>query len=402
MSAILQFVKPLYTEFFETYVIITRIIFNEGSLFLKMSFENINSRVEKLRTLMSEKNVDVFILFVNERSNSESCHYISGFRGSSAALLIDFDNANLITDGRYKTQSAMQSPFKITIQSELSLPEYIIKIISESNYKNVGFEAEKISHFTFQKYFADLKINWIDASDFMKILRRTKDENEITLIKKAALIGRMAYGNVLKKFVTEMSEIEFDILLNQEIKKLGAEKGWAHDDFIVASGKRSAMCHAPATTKKIQKGDIVTVDYGAMFEGYMSDITRNFSVKNPDKKALEINDILLKAHREAAKSLRPGISGKEVDSIARKIISDSGYEKNFLHGLGHGLGLEIHESPRLSQTSKDILQVGDVVTIEPGIYIEGWGGLRIEDDYLITHEGCECLTLNDNQSLEII
>ena len=162
------------------------------------------------------------------------------------------------------------------------------------------------------------------------------------------------------------------------------------------------MCHAPATMKKFSRGETVTVDYGAMTEGYMSDITRNFVIGHADDKAREINAILLKAHHEAAKALRPGISGSEVDAIARKVIADSGYGKNFLHGLGHGLGLEVHESPRLSPTSKDILQIGDVVTVEPGIYIEGWGGLRIEDDYLITEEGAECLTVNDNQSIEEI
>ena len=149
-------------------------------------------------------------------------------------------------------------------------------------------------------------------------------------------------------------------------------------------------------------GDSITVDYGAMVEGYMSDITRNFAIGKVNGELLKINDILLTAHKEAAKALRPGISGRDVDEVARKIISDSGYGENFLHGLGHGLGLEVHEAPRLSRSSKDILQIGDVVTIEPGIYIEGLGGLRIEDDYLITEDGSECLTVNDNQSIEII
>ena len=368
-----------------------------------MNFEIIKTRLEKLRALMSEKNLDVFVLIVEERANSESCHYISGFRGSSAALIIDSNEEILITDGRYLTQSKEQSPFKIIIQSEFSLPEYIVRTIKDSNFKRVGYESEKISHALFQKFFAPLThVEWIDASDLILKLRRTKDDYEISMIKKAAKIGREALGNVLKKVYAGMSEIEFDIKLMEEIKLLGAEKGWAHDDFIVASGIRSAMCHAPATLKKFSDGENVTIDYGAMVNGYMSDITRNFALGRADKKAVELNEILLKAHKEAAKVLRPGISGSEVDSVARKIISDSGYEKNFLHGLGHGLGLEVHEAPRLSRTSKDILQVGDVVTIEPGIYIEGWGGLRIEDDYLITADGAECLTLNDNQSIIII
>ena len=358
----------------------------------------INSRVNKLRALMSERKLDVFVLIVEERANSESCHYISGFRGSSAALIISMKDEMLITDGRYQTQAPQQSPFKIVIQSKVSLPQYIANAVSESEWTHVGFEAEKISHATFTKYFAPIKAEWIDASDLIAKLRRKKDSHEVELIRKAAKIGREAYGNVLKKVHEGMSELEFDIALMNEIKLLGAEKGWAHDDFIVASGERSAMCHAPATLKKFSRGDTVTVDYGAMVEGYMSDITRNFAVGEISDKAREINEILLRAHNEAAKTLRPGISGKDVDAVARKIISDAGYGDKFVHGLGHGLGLEVHETPRLSRTSQDILQVGDVVTIEPGIYIEGWGGLRIEDDYLVV----ECLTMNDNQSIQLI
>ena len=362
----------------------------------------INSRVNKLRALMSERKLDVFVLIVEERANSESCHYISGFRGSSAALIISMKDEMLITDGRYQTQAPQQSPFKIVIQSKVSLPQYIANAVSESEWTHVGFEAEKISHATFTKYFAPIKAEWIDASDLIAKLRRKKDSHEVELIRKAAKIGREAYGNVLKKVHEGMSELEFDIALMNEIKLLGAEKGWAHDDFIVASGERSAMCHAPATLKKFSRGDTVTVDYGAMVEGYMSDITRNFAVGEISDKAREINEILLRAHNEAAKTLRPGISGKDVDEVARKVISDAGYDDKFVHGLGHGLGLEVHEAPRLSRTSTDILQVGDVVTIEPGIYIEGWGGLRIEDDYLVVEDGCECLTMNDNQSIEVI
>ena len=351
---------------------------------------------------MHEKNLDAFVLMVDERSNSESCHYISGFRGSSAALIISMNETILITDGRYKTQAKMQSPFKIIIQSELSLPEFIAKSVKDSNYVRVGFEAKKISHETFKKHFDEIKVEWIDSSDFIPKLRRTKDLQEVELIRKAAKIGREAYGKVLKIAHEGMTETEFEVKFMQEIKLLGAEKGWAHDDFIVASGKRSAMCHAPATLKKFELGDTVTVDYGAMVEGYMSDITRNFAIGKINPELQRINEILLKAHKEAARALRPGISGKEVDEVARKIISDEGYGENFLHGLGHGLGLEVHEAPRLSRKSNDILKVGDVVTIEPGIYIEGLGGLRIEDDYLITEEGSECLTVNDNQSIEII
>ncbi|MBR4196311.1 MAG: aminopeptidase P family protein [Synergistaceae bacterium] len=367
-----------------------------------MNTEIITQRVEKLRALMSEKGLDVFALVVDERANSESCHYISGFRGSSAGLIITMNDSTLITDGRYITQSKAQTPFKIVIQSEKPVPEYITKMIADGGYSRAGFEAGKISHATYTKYFAPVKCEWIDASEMIPKLRRTKDAHEIALIREAGRIGREAFGNALKSVHAGMTETEFDILLNAEIKRLGAEKGWAHDDFIVASGERSAMCHAPATGKIFADGESVTVDYGAMYEGYMSDITRNFALGHASDKAREINAILLRAHHEAVKALRPGVKGADVDAVARKVIADSGYGDKFVHGLGHGLGLEVHESPRLSRTSEDTLMAGDVVTVEPGIYIEGFGGLRIEDDYLITEDGCECLTVNDNQSLIII
>lgn len=364
-----------------------------------MNGEIIIQRLEKLRALMSEKNLDAFVLTVDERANSESCYYISGFRGSSAGLIITMNDAHLITDGRYTTQAKQQSPFTITIQSEVPMLKYIADNITG---KRIGFEAKKISYADYEKYFAPVKVQWVDASDLIPTLRRTKDAHEVELIRQAAQIGRKAYGETLKLAHVGMTETEFDIKLIERIKLNGAEKGWAHDDFIVASGVRSAMCHAPATLKEFASGETVTVDYGAMVEGYMSDITRNFALGRIDDRVREVNDILLRAHHEAAAALRPGISGQEIDGIARKVISDAGYGDYFVHGLGHGLGLEVHEAPRLSKTSKDILKVGDVVTVEPGIYIEGWGGLRIEDDYLITPEGSECLTVNDNQSIEVV
>mgnify|MGYP002625972892 CR=1 FL=1 len=367
-----------------------------------MNTDIINARLNKLRELMGKKRIEVFFLIVDERANSENCHYISGFRGSSALLMIDYDTAHLITDGRYTTQSRQQSPFKITIQSEVPLLKYMADRVKDAGWQHVGFEAKKISHSDYCEYLETVGVHWHDVSDLIPKLRRTKDAHEVELIRRAALIGRKAYGETLQLAHVGMTETEFELKLMERIKLNGAEKGWAHDDFIVASGARSAMCHAPATLKKFADGDNVTVDYGAMVEGYMSDITRNFALGHISDKAREINAVLLRAHHEAAKALRPGIPGHDVDAVARGVIEAAGYEKFFLHGLGHGLGLEVHETPRLSRTSKDILQAGDVVTIEPGIYIEGWGGLRIEDDYLITSDGAECLTVNDNQSIEII
>ena len=364
-------------------------------------FDIVNGRLDRLRALMRERGADAFVLMVLERLNSESCHYISGFRGSSAALLIDGEDARLVTDGRYRTQAAKQSPFSLTVQSELPLPAYVARAVAEKGWRTVAFEAEKVSQALFEAVFRPLSARWVDGSTFIPSLRRSKDRVEADAIHRAAVIARNAYDSVLEQVSPGMTEVEFESRMLSEIKRLGGEKGWVHDDFIVASGERGAMCHARATCKPFESGDTVTFDYGVTVDGYMCDITRNFAVGHAQPRALELNDILLRAHREAAAALRPGIAGRDVDAVARKIITDAGYGKDFVHGLGHGLGLEIHEAPRLSAISKDVLQVGDVVTIEPGIYIEGWGGLRIEDDYLITETGSECLSLPDNQSLRV-
>ena len=366
-----------------------------------MEFDKITERVAKLRTSLSKQSLDAFMLFVNENQNSESCRYISGFSGSSAVLLIDHKRALIISDGRYKEQAEEQSPFKFILQGK-SMEKDAIRIISESNYKCVGFEAEKISHYMYKNHLAKHPIRWEDASSLIPLLRRTKDASEITSIMRAGEIAFEAYSAAIQESHAGMTEREFSALLLYKITRMGGEKGWAHDDFIVVSGERGSLPHGMATNKKFETGDIVTVDFGVTIDDYMCDITRNFCIGKPSQKAEEINDLLSRAHMQAAKSLAPSESGQKIDGIARKIITDAGYGKQFAHGLGHGLGLEVHESPRLSPHSRDILAAGDVVTIEPGIYLEGWGGMRIEDDYLVTAEGAVCLTKNNDQGLKIV
>ena len=367
-----------------------------------MQFDIVRDRLKKLRALMREKGLDALVLMVFERLNSESCHYISGFRGSSAALIVDRERELLITDGRYQTQAAMQSPFTLIVQAGVPLAEFVANKVTENGYKTVGYESEKLYHSVFETSLKPVAVKWLDASALIPSLRRCKDATEVCAIKKAGVIARKAFEQVLAQVRVGMTEVEFESRLLYEAKQAGAEKGWAHDDFIVVSGERGALCHGRPTERTFAHGDTVTVDYGVMVDGYMCDITRNFAVGKAQEKAVKIDKILVDAKTAAAKVLRPGISGKEVDAVARKIIAEAGYEKNFIHGLGHGLGLEVHEAPRLSFISKDVLRVGDVVTVEPGIYIEGWGGLRIEDDYLVTENGSECLTLSDDQHLRVV
>ena len=368
-----------------------------------MNHETIWSRVASLRERMRTIGLDAFAMIVVERSNWEGAYYISGFRGSSSGIVITQSDAVLITDGRYATQSRSQSPFDVRLQGQRSLTGAIRAVLADTGSLRIGYESDRISVRKFEELrLENASVEWVDASDVLPLLRRKKDAEEIALIRKAAGCARDAYRKVLSRVREGMTELEFSAALEYEIRCCGAEGGWGDHGFIVASGSRSALPHGMATDKPLAKGDWVTVDYGARVEGYVSDITRNFAIGEPPSRVREIEDVLLRAHEAAAGAIRAGVSGREVDLVARKVIQDAGYGECFIHGLGHAIGLEVHESPRLSPISADILQEGDVVTVEPGIYIEGFGGMRIEDDYLVTASGAELLTEDFDRRLSVI
>ena len=368
-----------------------------------MNHETIWSRVASLRERMRTIGLDAFAMIVAERSNWEGAYYISGFRGSSSGIVITQSDAVLVTDGRYATQSRSQSPFDIRLQGQRSLTGAIRAVLAETGSLRIGYESDRISVRKFKELRGeDASVEWVDASDLLPLLRRKQDAGEIALIRTAAECARDAYRKVLSRVREGMTELEFSAALEYEIRCCGAEGGWGDHGFIVASGPRSALPHGMATDRPLAKGDWVTVDYGARVEGYVSDITRNFAIGEPPSRVREIEDVLLRAHEAAAGAIRAGVSGREIDLVARKVIQDAGYGECFIHGLGHAIGLEVHESPRLSPISADILQEGDVVTVEPGIYIEGFGGMRIEDDYLVTASGAELLTEHFDRRLSVI
>jgi Xaa-Pro aminopeptidase len=354
---------------------------------------------------MRAEGLDAFVLFVFEGLNSEGCRYISGFSGSSAAIIVD-DAETLFTDGRYSAQAGAESPFAVRIQSGTYLIKAVAEVFLKSRpgRKTVGFESDRMFHGAFEtlKQLAGPGIKWKDASALLPKLRRCKDASEAEAIRRAGAVARSAYEAVLAEVRPGMTEAEFGNRLLFEVRAMGGEKGWPRDDFVVASGLRGVMCHGRATEKAFEPGDVVTVDFGATVGGYVSDVTRNFAVGRADARAIEIDGVLRSAHDLAAAALRPGLSGKDADAIARQAIADAGYGAYFVHGLGHGIGLEVHEAPRLSNLSGDVLAEGDVVTVEPGIYIEGWGGMRLEDDYLITANGAECLTPWERRALEVV
>ena len=355
--------------------------------------ENILKRTEKLREAMAAQEADAFVVFSDEDSNWESLFYLSGFRGTAGAAVFTRDSAELLLDSRYAEQGSRQSPHEVAaVKSDLAADT--LAMLAAHNAKTVLCEAQKTSHAMWERLSAEGGAVWRDGSELVKKLRRTKDDEEVSCIRKAAQIASDAFLSVLDEFRPGMTEKQFEAALNYKICLAGGEPGF---DMIVASGVRSSMPHGRATEKPIAAGEWVTVDYGARWNGYFCDITRNFSAGRPDGRAAELHELLVKAHRTAAELLGTGASGTAVHNAALSVLSEAGVGKYFTHSLGHGFGLEIHEAPLLSARRNDVLQTGDIVTIEPGVYIEGWGGLRLEDDYLIAETGVQRLTGMLNQ-----
>lgn len=347
----------------------------------------IAKRAEKLRELMKKDGADAFVIIVEEKTNWESLYYMSGFKGTAGAFVLFQDSAELLLDGRYIKQGGEQAPYAVTEQKN-SLITDVKESLAKHSVKSVYCEASKTFHSSWAS-LAEYGAEWRDGSELLCALRRRKDQSELDFIRKASDLAAAAFLDSLNHVKAGMTELEYQALLNYKINTLGGE---TMPSLIVASGTRSAMPHGRATDKPMRDGEWVTVDFSAICGGYFCDITRNFSIGEPDQKALEYHDSLYEAHTEAVKTLRPGAAGTDAHNRAKSVLEDAGIAQYFTHGLGHGLGLEIHEAPTLSPKKADVLAVGDVVTVEPGVYLDGWGGLRLEDDYAITETGCERLT----------
>jgi Xaa-Pro aminopeptidase len=233
-------------------------------------------------------------------------------------------------------------------------------------------------------------IGFIPVGGLVEEMRMIKDASELQIIREAARIVDRTFMQILNEIKPGMKEKEVALRLEILMREMGASS--SSFDIIVASGKRSALPHGTASDKVLEKGDLVTLDFGAYYKGYASDITRTVMLGKPNDKQKEIYDIVLEAGKRTIDAIRPGITGKEADAVARDYIKLRGYGDYFGHGTGHGLGLEVHEAPRLSAQGDTALAPGMVVTVEPGIYLADFGGVRIEDDVIVTESGCEVIT----------
>lgn len=339
------------------------------------------SRIDKLRALLNDDEAVII-------SGYPNIFYYSGFTSGDAYLIISHDKQILITDSRYTIQAKEQAE-NFEIYDIKSGFENIFKKLKETR---IGYEEDKMTVGEYKKIWRKLAPNqdYIRLQKTVDTPRRVKDADEIKKIAEAEKIGDMAFEYILPRIKAGRTELEIALELEFFMKKQGASS--LSFETIAASGKRSAMPHGAASGKVLEKGDFITLDFGCVFEGYCSDMTRTVVLGQPSEKQKEIYNIVLSAQKAAIDEIAKGKRCDAVDNAARQIITDAGYGENFGHGLGHSVGIEIHEMPSFSPKCHDILEDGEVITVEPGIYIEDFGGVRIEDLIVVDGEKAKNLT----------
>lgn len=350
-------------------------------------------RVKKFKSVLTENDLDAFILFNKEYNNRPNVQYLSGFTGSYAILLINKKENYIITDSRYYIQAKEESDFTLLKQQEVKPWSLLKSIFKEQNISRLGCESDNL---TVDKYnnLKQMGLSLFETEGLIMNLRSCKDEDELKLIKTACEIASEAFNKFYKKIKIGMTEAQLATELTYEMRKLGAEKP-VKGHFVVASGKRGQRPHGVFSDKVIEDGDFVTIDFGAVYKGYVSDITRTIGIGNVSKKLLDIYDAVLKTQEKTIKKVSSKITGAQLDKYTRDLLEEEGYGSYFTHSTGHGIGLEIHELPMVNKTNKKLLPNNSVVTIEPGVYIPDLGGVRIEDDVVIKEEGCEVITSAD-------
>jgi Xaa-Pro aminopeptidase len=328
--------------------------------------------------------------------------YLTGFSGSSALLIVTQRDTLLITDFRYQTQAPEEvgDAARVLIEPQSLWTGLWQQLAQLSGIQVIGFESAHLLHRDFQRLMeAGARWQWRPTIDLVETLRERKDPNEVMLIERAACVAIRALERTLAEVRVGMTELQVAGVLERALRDEGSE-GFPFPS-IVATGPRSALPHARASTAKIREGDILLMDFGAEVEGYCADITRTVVVGHATDEQREVYDVVRRANEQASQDIRAGMTGRDADAIARGYIEQRGFGELFGHGLGHGVGLEVHEAPRLARTADGALAEGAVVTIEPGVYRPGWGGVRIEDDVVLDAAGPRILTRFTRELIEI-
>jgi Xaa-Pro aminopeptidase len=353
-------------------------------------------RIAELRKSLKAENLDGMIV-----SHLDHVRYLCGFTGTAGLLVVTQKSADFFTDFRYQEQSAAQvkgARVSIVKKQPLScLADYPKLAVRNRRY---GYDAEYLTISGLDKLHKALSdCLFVKADKVLSELGWVKDSSELALIKEAVRVSDKAFKNLLNMIAPGIRENELRAELEYQMMMLGSEK--PAFETIVASGYRSALPHGIASTKKLKKGEFVTFDFGATIGGYVSDITRTVVLGKATSRQKRIYDIVLRAQMAGIRKVKAGVTGKAVDAASRGVITRAGFGKKFGHGTGHGIGYYVHVGPRLSPLSTDKLVAGNVVTVEPGIYIPGWGGVRIEDDVVVTRSSGRVLNKAPKNLLEL-
>ncbi len=340
-----------------------------------------------LNQLLDQFELDALLIL-----SRPNLRYLCHFSGTDGALVLTRNGSTFLTDSRYTSQARSEVVADRITEYSTKVEDLVTAIVNMESYR-IGFELEDLTVGQLKRFekASEGKLEWVGIGDELTRLRILKTPGEIEGLEKVAQLHRKAFAQIEPMLVPGAVEAEIALELELALRNQGAE-GKAFD-YIVASGPRGAMPHGVASTKALVSGELVTIDFGACLNGYHSDETVTVALGDVSSEMRGVFDIVLEAHDRAMGAVAPGIPLKELDKIARDFISEKGYGDNFGHGLGHGVGLEIHEQPSVSQRSELIAEQNMVFTIEPGIYVEGLGGVRIEDTVVVTESGCRPLTV---------
>lgn len=344
-----------------------------------------NKRIEKTREKLMEKNIDAILI-----TNPINRKYMTGFTGTAGIALITEKEALFITDFRYVEQAKEQAPHFTIIEHKELIELEIADQLKQLQVKRLGFETAHVTHAAYERYKDVLHVELVPVKNIIEDIRLVKSENELNIIKKAAEIVDDAFLHILDYIKPGVKEVEIANELEFYMRKKGATS--SSFDIIVASGHRSALPHGVASNKVIEHGELVTMDFGAYYNNYCSDITRTVAVGEISQTLKTVYHTVEHAQSLGVEQIKAGMTGKDADAICRDYINEQGFGDNFGHSTGHGLGMEVHEGPGLTPKSTITLKPGMVVTVEPGVYLSNVGGCRIEDDIVITENGNRRLT----------